>query len=170
MKLVLEQLSSPIGSILVAEDPESGSVYALDFEDRRPRLTALLERRFGPVDLVPGAALHAAPIRSYFAGELDALAEVPAVLGGTPFQARVWQALREIAPGTTLSYSALAGAIGSPGCARAVGAANARNPIALIVPCHRIVGSDGTLTGYAGGLERKRWLLTHEGALQSGDA
>jgi methylated-DNA-[protein]-cysteine S-methyltransferase len=84
--------------------------------------------------------------------------------GGTPFQRLVWAALREIAAGRTLSYAALAGRIGRPTAIRAVGLANGANPVGVVVPCHRVVGSDSTLTGYGGGLARKRWLLEHEGA------
>ena len=85
---------------------------------------------------------------------------------GTPFQRRVWAALQQIPPGETRSYGELAAALGVPGAARAVGSANARNPLSIVVPCHRVVGADGSLTGYAGGEARKRWLLAHEGALR----
>jgi len=98
----------------------------------------------------------------YFAGDAAALAELPLDARGTPFQQRVWKALREIPDGATESYGALARRIGRPGAARAVGLANRANPLAIVVPCHRVVGSDGRLSGYAGGLDRKRWLLAHE--------
>lgn len=101
-------------------------------------------------------------LRAYFAGELDALDSIPVELHGTPFQQRVWRQLRSVRAGTTASYAQIARAIGTPGAVRAVGAANGANPVALIVPCHRIIGSDGRLTGYGGGLDRKRWLLDHE--------
>jgi methylated-DNA-[protein]-cysteine S-methyltransferase len=103
---------------------------------------------------------------AYFAGRLTAFA-VPLAAAGTPFQQRVWAALRRVPFGTTISYGALARALGRPGAARAVGLANGRNPIAIIVPCHRVIGADGTLTGYGGGLERKRWLLAHEETLSA---
>jgi methylated-DNA-[protein]-cysteine S-methyltransferase len=99
----------------------------------------------------------------YFAGDLDALADIPVNPGGTPFQRSVWSALRRVAPGQTVAYRDLARAIGAPAAVRAVGAANGANPIAIVIPCHRAIGADGSLTGYAGGLERKRWLLAHEG-------
>ena len=89
--------------------------------------------------------------------------DIPWAAAGTPFQQQVWAALTGIEPGTTTTYGALAASIGRPRAVRAVGAANGRNPIAIVVPCHRLVGADGTLTGYGGGLERKRWLLAHEG-------
>ena len=104
-------------------------------------------------------------VRAYLDGDLAALDEIPVETGGTPFQRQVWQALREVGPGTTSTYGELARRLGRPTAARAVGAANGRNPVALVVPCHRIVGANGALTGYAGGVERKRWLLKHEGAL-----
>ena len=99
----------------------------------------------------------------YFAGEIAALDAVAAEPGGTPFQARVWRALREIPAGRTLSYRDLAASIGEPTAIRAVAAANGRNPIPLIIPCHRVIGADGRLVGYGGGLDRKAWLLRHEG-------
>ena len=98
----------------------------------------------------------------YFAGDADAFADLPVDLRGSAFSRRVWSALREIAPGATASYGEIARRVGSPRAARAVGAANRRNPLAIAVPCHRVSGGDGRLVGYAGGLARKRWLLDHE--------
>lgn len=106
----------------------------------------------------------AAELRAYFAGELRTFA-VPLHMHGTEFQRQVWQALREIPYGTTTSYAELARRVGRPKAVRAVGAANGQNLIGIIVPCHRVIGADGSLTGYAGGMEAKRWLLQHEGAL-----
>jgi methylated-DNA-[protein]-cysteine S-methyltransferase len=102
-------------------------------------------------------------IAEYFAGERQKF-ELPLALDGTPFQTRVWRELMEIPFGRTWSYAELARRIGKPGASRAVGLANGSNPISIIVPCHRVIGSDGSLTGYGGGLERKRWLLEHEGS------
>jgi methylated-DNA-[protein]-cysteine S-methyltransferase len=99
----------------------------------------------------------------YFAGDLASLDEVDVELHGTSFQQRVWLALRTVTPGTTASYAELAGRVGAPAAVRAVGAANGANPVAVVLPCHRIIGSNGSLTGYGGGLDRKRWLLDHEG-------
>ena len=101
-------------------------------------------------------------LRAYFSGQVEALDGLLVDGEGTEFQRRVWAALRQIPAGTTQSYGDLARRIGSPAAVRAVGAANGRNPIGVVVPCHRVIGADGTLTGYAGGLERKRWLLNHE--------
>jgi methylated-DNA-[protein]-cysteine S-methyltransferase len=108
----------------------------------------------------PGGAASA--LAAYFSGQVTALDTVPVELHATPFQQRVWQQLRTIQAGTTASYADIARAIGAASAVRAVGAANGANPVALIVPCHRIIGSDGRLTGYGGGLDRKRWLLEHE--------
>ena len=117
----------------------------------------VLERRRAPDDYVTR-------VRAYFHGDLTALDDIPVHCRGTAFEEQVWAALRTIPPGTTLTYRKLAELVGRPRAIRAVGRANALNPICLVVPCHRIVGSDGDLTGYAGGIWRKRWLLAHEGA------
>lgn len=103
-------------------------------------------------------------LQAYFAGKLRTF-ELPLAPAGTPFQCRVWQALREIPFGRTSSYAELARHIGQAGAARAVGTANGRNPITIIIPCHRVLGADGRIAGYSGGIDRKRWLLTHEDAL-----
>ena len=104
-------------------------------------------------------------LASYFAGDLRSIDRIEVATMGTQFQRDVWAALRTIRPGITLSYSALAARIGRPKAVRAVGAANGSNPISVVVPCHRVIGADGSLTGYGGGIERKRWLLSHEGAV-----
>ncbi len=103
-------------------------------------------------------------LSGYFAGDLAALDGLPVATGGTAFQREVWAALRRIPAGSTLSYGRLAQELDRPKSVRAVGLANGANPIAIIVPCHRVIGADGSLTGYGGGIERKRWLLAHEGA------
>jgi methylated-DNA-[protein]-cysteine S-methyltransferase len=102
-------------------------------------------------------------IRSYLAGDVSCIDSIPINAGGTPFQQQVWSALRVIPPGTVMTYGEMAEKLGKPTAYRAVGMTNALNPIAIVVPCHRLVGANGSLTGYAGGLERKRWLLAHEG-------
>lgn len=157
------RVDSPLGALVLATTDEA--LCALDFADASARMHALLEARYGAFELAPaGDPLGCATrLRAYLDGELGALDDIPVETGGTPFQRRVWSALREIAPGTTESYAGLARRVGRPSAARAVGAANARNPVALVLPCHRVVGADGALTGYAGGVERKRWLLRHEG-------
>lgn len=105
-----------------------------------------------------------ARLRAYFAGDLKALDDIEVAPDGTDFERRVWRALRRIPAGRTLSYGELARKLGSPQAARAVGGACGRNPIAVVIPCHRVIGADGSITGYGGGIERKRWLLRHESA------
>ena len=162
--LRIDRVESPIGDLtFVTRD---GILCALDFADREAGMRERLRRRFGPDARprpVPDPGRHGVRLRDYLAGDLDALADVPVDTGGTPFQERVWRALREVPGGTTRSYAEIAAAIGRPGAARAVGTANGRNPVALVIPCHRIVSADRGLGGYAGGLDRKRWLLRHEG-------
>lgn len=164
MRLQIDEIDSPIGTVLVASDGHA--LFALDFADCRPRMNGLAQSRFGPVSWGRGTdpGGFSTRTRAYFDGDLDALQDVEVETGGTPFQRQVWAALRKVQPGHTASYGALAAQIGRPTAARAVGAANGANPVALAIPCHRIVGSSGALTGYAGGIERKRWLLAHESA------
>ena len=109
----------------------------------------------------PGGVVRV--LRRYFDGDLESLDEIEVELHGTPFQRSVWTALRSVKAGTTLSYAMLADRVGARAAVRAVGAANGANPVAVVLPCHRIIGSNGSLTGYGGGLDRKRWLLDHEG-------
>src|SRR5437773_135061 len=147
----------------------AGRLWALDFAESWPRRRAALGRRFPRVELRAAAdpAGLVTRLERYFAGDIAALARIPVDLEGTPFQRRVWNALRQIPPGRTASYGELARAVGAPGAARAVGAANRSNPVAIVIPCHRVIGADGCLTGYAGGLGRKQWLLAHESARRS---
>jgi methylated-DNA-[protein]-cysteine S-methyltransferase len=153
-------VDSPLGPLtLVAVDGILAGLYMTD-QRHRPRQTT-----FGEPDSTPfGEA--AEQLKDYFAGRRTAF-DLPLVLAGTPFQRRVWAALREIPFGETLSYGQLADRIGQPSAARAVGLANGRNPVGVIVPCHRVVGSSGSLTGYGGGVERKRYLLDFERRVNS---
>jgi methylated-DNA-[protein]-cysteine S-methyltransferase len=160
--LLLDVIPSPIGRIAIAA--RAGRLCALEFgaaplaRQLAVRYPAAPHRRArDPFGL-------SAKIRAYLAGDLTALDRIAVETGGTPFQQRVWRALRRIPPGSTMTYGALARALGRGGAARAVGAANGRNPVSVVVPCHRLVGGDRSLTGYGGGLWRKRWLLRHEGA------
>lgn len=163
MTLTLDRIPSPVGEVLVVVDAD-GAVRALDFHDFEERMRRLLRRHYGEVALTPGRAPEAVreAVRAYFSGDLSALDGVEVRTGGTDFQRSVWKALRDIPAGETRSYGQLAAAIGAPKAVRAVGLANGANPVGVIVPCHRVIGSSGKLTGYAGGLERKRWLLAHE--------
>ncbi len=149
---------------MVAHDT---ALVAVDFGAPEDRLWRLLRRRFGPIDPVAATDPLGAVdrLRAYLAGDLEALAGLPVDSGGTPFQRLVWAALRRIPAGAAWSYKALAEHLGRPAAIRAVGLANGANPIGIVVPCHRVIGADGSLTGYGGGLPRKRWLLEHEGAL-----
>jgi methylated-DNA-[protein]-cysteine S-methyltransferase len=164
-RLRLDQLPTPIGEALIVTD-EAGCLRALDWADRRSGMAGLLRRHYGSVLPEPGAAPESVKrlLRRYFDGDLSCLTAIEWRTAGTPFQRTVWTALTTIAPGETLSYSALAVKIGCPTAVRAVGLANGANPISVVVPCHRVIGADGSLTGYGGGIERKRWLLRHEGA------
>ena len=168
-----ERLATPIGEVLILIDAE-GHLRSVEFDDHPERLQRLLDRHYGAqgYQLIPATAQSAAcrALAAYFAGDLHALdADFLPTTNGTPFQREVWQALRSIPAGHTLSYGALAARIGRPKAVRAVGLANGANPIAIVVPCHRVIGADGTLTGYGGGIERKRWLLRHEGLHVEGD-
>ena len=163
MRLTLDTYASPLGDILLVSDND-GALRALDFADYEQRLRRLLRLHYGPCQLDPAPAARALinALDAYFAGDLDALANIRVATGGTPFQREVWAALRRIPAAHTTTYGQLAGKLGRTGASRAVGLANGSNPIAIVVPCHRVIGANGTLTGYAGGLERKRWLLEHE--------
>ena len=156
-------VESPIGTVRIAV--LGGRLCALGFDDHWRAELRWLERRFGAIDLVrssdPAGVVSA--LRAYFDGQLTAIDRIDVDMGGTSFQASVWYALRRVPAGRTTSYGELARAVGSPQAARAVGAANGQNPVSIVVPCHRAIGGDGRLVGYGGGLDRKRWLLRHEG-------
>jgi O-6-methylguanine DNA methyltransferase len=165
MKLHLERLPTAIGDMLIVTDDQD-RLRALDFADFETRMRRLLARHYGQVELSlrPSPSPASKAIGAYLAGDLGALDGLKVATGGTDFQRQVWAALRAIPVGETLSYSGLAQRIGRPKAVRAVGLANGSNPIAVVVPCHRVIGASGHLTGYAGGVERKAWLLRHEGA------
>ncbi len=158
-----DRIRSPVGDVVIVVDRD-GAMRILYFDDGDDRWRREFERRH------PGAALsekhdpweHSSNLKAYFDGDMKALDRIPVVFDGTAFQNKVWKALRKIPIGRTTSYGALAKKIGEPKAMRAVGLANGSNPISLVVPCHRVIGSDGSLTGYGGGLPRKKWLLEHE--------
>ncbi|MFI5326339.1 MAG: methylated-DNA--[protein]-cysteine S-methyltransferase [Candidatus Rokuibacteriota bacterium] len=160
--ILIDEIQSPLGCIAIAA--RDGRLCALEFG--RARLARQLAGRYPDVPRrhTRNPFGLSVKVRAYLAGDLAAVDRIPVETGGTPFQQRVWRALRRIPAGHTMSYGALARALGVGAAARAVGAANGRNPISLVVPCHRLIGGDGALTGYGGGLWRKRWLLCHEGA------
>ncbi|NWG21060.1 MAG: methylated-DNA--[protein]-cysteine S-methyltransferase [Chloroflexi bacterium] len=160
--LTLTYAPAPPGDLVLAL--YDGVLVGLEFADCADRLWPWLRRRFGEYTTRPASGPGDATerLQAYFAGDLRATDRIVIDAGGTPFQRVVWHALRAIPPGERWSYGQLATRIGRPLAARAVGAANSRNPIAIIIPCHRLVGAHGNLTGYGGGLARKAWLLRHE--------
>ena len=162
--LLFDGLESPIGRVVLATFNET--LVMVDFADNEPRYRGLLAKRFGAFQFEPARNPLGvtAKLEAYFAGQLAATGDIAVSTGGTDFQERVWAGLRRIPAGKTWSYLDLAKHVGSPSAVRAVGATNGLNPVSIVLPCHRVVGAGGSLTGYAGGLERKRWLLEHEGA------
>lgn len=163
--LTLDRLATPIGTALLVTD-EEGVLRAFNWSEYEPAMRAWIGRHYPKASLVEGHAPPPVrgPFEAYFKGQANALETVPWKASGTPFQLKVWEALCSIPTGETLSYAGLAERIGRPTAVRAVGHANGANPVAVVVPCHRVIGSDGSLTGYGGSLPRKRWLLEHEGA------
>jgi methylated-DNA-[protein]-cysteine S-methyltransferase len=165
--LRLERLDTPIGTMLIVTDNED-CLRAVDWQDYETRLQRLLRIHYGDEALVPGNGSSARrALADYFDGDLQAITSLRTATNGTPFQRTVWDALRRIPAGQTLTYRDLALQIGRPTSTRAVGLANGANPIGVVVPCHRVIGANGSLTGYGGGLHRKRWLLAHEGVSES---
>jgi methylated-DNA-[protein]-cysteine S-methyltransferase len=163
--LVVTELAAPPGPVIFTRRGES--LCALCFKEYWHDMLRHLERRFGSLDVQTDAEGGRAgrALRRYFEGDLAALESVSVDTDGTPFQEKVWSQLRRVRPGQTVSYAELAISIGRPSAIRAVGGANGRNPVSIVIPCHRVIAADGTVGGYGGGLERKRWLLAHEGVL-----
>ena len=163
--LFQESFTTPTGRMLLLTDAEQ-RVRAVDWEDKEPRMLALLQRYYRSgvrIQTTTRPSPARVALLAYFEGELSAIDDLAVATTGTDFQRMVWAALREIPLGEAISYSMLAQRIGRPSACRAVGLANGANPISIIVPCHRVIGANAALTGYGGGVERKRWLLTHEG-------
>jgi O-6-methylguanine DNA methyltransferase len=173
MQLVRAIIPTPLGDMLALASDEG--LCALEFttvrganrgQERLTRLDARLRRWFPQHEIVDGETPTLGRARgwlaAYFEGTSAEIGDLPLDMRGAPFELRVWAALRTIPPGTTTSYGAIAETLGSAGASRAVGAANGANPVAIIVPCHRVIGSSGSLTGYGGGLDRKTWLIDHE--------
>jgi methylated-DNA-[protein]-cysteine S-methyltransferase len=163
--LRLTTIGTPAGAVVLVR--RGKALTALVFEDRWDGMSEELARRFGSLSFEedPDGGRPAEALRRYLGRDLDALSDVAVDTAGTKFQESVWRALRRIPPGSTWSYARLAHEVGRPSATRAVAAANGANPVSIVIPCHRVIGSDGSLTGYGGGLPRKRWLLAHEGAL-----
>jgi methylated-DNA-[protein]-cysteine S-methyltransferase len=154
-KTYFDTLNSPIGDLLLTSDGSALTGLYMDAGKHGPAMQSGWKRDPGVFKVAR------AQLKAYFAGELQDF-DVPLAAEGTEFQRKVWATLREIPYGVTWSYVQLAERIGNPKASRAVGLANGRNPISIIVPCHRVIGANGSLTGYGGGLPRKKWLLAHE--------
>jgi methylated-DNA-[protein]-cysteine S-methyltransferase len=167
----LDRLQTPIGMALLVTDAE-GFLRAFDWEDHARRVIDLLRLQYGAVILKDARAPQQvrAALSGYFKGDLLALDTIEWRVAGTPFQRRVWTSLPKIPAGTTMTYGALAAKLGMPKAMRAVGHANGSNPLSVVVPCHRLIGADGSLVKYGSGLQRKRWLLAHEGVDLKGQA
>ncbi len=161
--LTLDRVETPIGTALVVSD-ERAVLRAFNWTDYEAQMQAWIAKRYPKAKRQDGRSPLRSAFDAYFAGQLQAFEDMAWIGDGTTFQRQVWQALCTIPVGETLSYAGLAQRIGRPTAMRAVGLANGSNPVALVVPCHRVIGSSGALTGYGGGLHRKRWLLQHEGA------
>ena len=165
LRLLMDRAPTPIGLMLVVCD-EAGCLRAVDWEEYEPRMLRLLRLHYGANGHVLEPASdpfgRTTALQTYLRGDVSIIDALPVATAGTPFQREVWHALRDIPAGATTSYGHLAQRIGRPKAVRAVGMANGANPIGVVVPCHRVVGANASLTGYGGGLERKQWLLDHE--------
>jgi methylated-DNA-[protein]-cysteine S-methyltransferase len=165
LKLSIDRIDTPIGELLLVAD-EAGKLRAIDWGDYEQRMLRFLRLHCGKDGFKLEAAHNRHGLREtmnrYFAGDVAAINDLPVQTAGTPFQRSVWHELRKIPSGSAISYAKLAGQIARPTAVRAVGLANGSNPVSIVVPCHRVIGSNGSLTGYGGGLHRKQWLLEHE--------
>ncbi len=164
MNLFIDRIPSPIGIVLIVSD--GVALNGLDFGDHEDRMMQLMRIHYGACTLEPmrNPAGLRDRLEAYFARDFAAIDNIVVQTGGTPFQKEVWAELRRIPLGATTTYGELAAKIGRPKSSRAVGMANGSNPVGIVVPCHRVIGASGALTGYGGGIDRKRWLLEHEGA------
>jgi O-6-methylguanine DNA methyltransferase len=163
MDLYQDEFASPVGIVYVLSD--GINLRAVDFEGYETRMHRLLTRHYGhyTIHSARDPAGAASRLEEYFGGDIRAIEGIAVATNGTEFQKQVWSALRDIPAGMTVTYGTIAGRIGRPNACRAVGLANGSNPIGIFVPCHRVIGADKALTGYGGGIERKQWLLDHEG-------
>src|ERR1700744_6182071 len=167
LPLLIDRMETPIGELLLVAD-DSGKLRALDWAEYEDRMNTFLRRHYGK----DGFRLEPAhnpsglrePLKRYFAGDVTAIDDIPVQTGGTSFQRSVWKELRNIPGGSPISYGKLAEKIARPRAVRAVGLANGSNPIGVVVPCHRVIGSDGSLTGYGGGPERQTWRSAQQRA------
>ncbi len=160
-----ETMTTPLGDLVIAADAD-GFLRVVEWADHDSRLQTLFERYYGTqAKLVaePVATGLITALKQYFDGDVRVIDALPVKTHGTGFQEDAWQALRKIPCGKTMSYAEQARTIGRPKAVRAIGAANGANLVGIVIPCHRVIGANGALTGYGGGVERKRWLLAHEG-------
>ncbi|CAM7261662.1 methylated-DNA--[protein]-cysteine S-methyltransferase [Citrobacter sedlakii] len=168
LTLLEDKIATPLGPLWILCD-EQFHLRAVEWEQHSDRMEQLLDihYRAGGYSRIPAKNPGglADKLADYFAGNIDVIDTLPTATGGTPFQRDVWQMLRTIPKGQVMHYGQMAEQLGRPGAARAVGSANGSNPISIVVPCHRVIGRNGALTGYAGGVQRKEWLLRHEGYL-----
>ena len=162
-QFLADRIKTPIGDLDIVAD-EDGRLRAVEWTDHADRMHRSLRIQYGRYALksARNPAGVSAALRAYFGGELTSIDRLKVATGGTLFQESVWKALRRIACGETITYAILAERVGRPTAVRAVGHANGDNPVSVVVPCHRVIGTNGSLTGYGGGIERKRWLLAHE--------
>jgi methylated-DNA-[protein]-cysteine S-methyltransferase len=171
LHLFSDKMGTPLGDLILLAD-ESANLRAIEWADHEDRIHASLSRRHRLLQITTESRSNpfglTAALEAYFAGDIESIQSLPVWTTGTPFQQGVWNALRSIPAGETTSYGSLAKKLGVPAAVRAVGLANGANPISIVVPCHRVIGADGSLTGYGGGLHRKRWLLEHEQKCRSG--
>lgn len=170
LNFLLERVPTPLGQMLIVTD-EQGLLRALDWHDHEARMHELMRRQYpaGQPQLRDTAhrSIATQAMQAYFDGDIAVIHQLEVATGGTDFQRQIWTALRGIPDGETVSYGELARRIGNPAAVRAVGLANGANPISIVLPCHRVIGSNRSLTGYGGGLPRKQWLLQHENALRA---
>lgn len=168
LRLLEDKIATPLGPLWVICD-EQYHLRAVEWEEHSNRMETLLDIHYRAEGFERVAASNpnglSQKLADYFSGDLSVIESLPTATAGTPFQRQVWQALRTIPCGQVMHYGQLADTLGRPGAARAVGAANGSNPVSIVVPCHRVIGRNGTMTGYAGGVRRKEWLLRHEGYL-----
>lgn len=168
LTLLEDKIDTPLGPLWILCD-EQFQLRAVEWEEHSERMVQLLGIHYGAQGYQRVESQNpdglSDKLRQYFDGDLSIIEELPTATAGTAFQREVWQTLRTIPCGQIMHYGQLADQLGRPGAARAVGAANGSNPVSIVVPCHRVIGRNGTMTGYAGGVSRKEWLLRHEGYL-----
>ncbi len=168
LRLLEDKIATPLGPLWILCD-EQFHLRAVEWEEHSERMVQLLDIHYRAEGYQRVASKDpnglSSKMKAYFDGDLSIIDTLSSATAGTPFQREVWQALRSIPCGHVMHYGELAEQLGRPGAARAVGAANGSNPVSIVVPCHRVIGRNGTLTGYAGGVQRKEWLLRHEGYL-----